>query len=75
MPRFDRSIWTRIPEGTPCGAPVYVTEFSTWRACGCPDPLTGEDMSNVQVEVRGDGDNRYWVGRSPSGVFFRIFND
>jgi len=68
---------------TPCGAPVYVTEMSTWEGNGYPDPLTGIACNPevMRLERKPDGlqpwdEVEYWVTVSNvSGVFMRIFND
>ena len=68
----------------PCGAPVYVTEMSTWEGNGFPDPVTGIacDTEVMRFERKPDGpehrdaDVEYWVTVSNvSGAFMRIFND
>jgi hypothetical protein len=60
---------------TPCGKPVYVTEMSTWAGNGYPDPLTGLFAGDTELKQIDKGDERYWVGRTSSGAFIRVFND
>lgn len=64
---------------TPCGAPVYETEMSTWEGNGCPDPVTGLPCSTdiMRFERKPEtGEVQYWVTVANwSGAFLRIYND
>ncbi len=70
-------------EKTPCGRPVYVTEYTDWKGMGFPHPITGVSVFPGELTLQRvdeqDPANKYGVmyhvGKLSDGTFVRILND